>query len=196
MTEKAFEKCIRLMCRGRQEGLKEIYEAYLPYIFSIISGLVKNREDAEDLTSEFFIRLWNTAEKYKPGNGHKTYLATIARNMAIDFLRKRKREIPTDLSGGSEADENLAYRNQDDTAGIGSPYAAEYDEGFEDGLIISLTLQEALETLSGPEREIINLKIMGDLTFKEISEILNMPMGTVTWRYREAINKLRRYGYE
>ena len=196
MNEKAFEKCIKMMCQGKQEGLKRIYEAYLPYIFSIISGILSNREDAEDVTSEFFIRLWNTAEKYRPGNGHKAYLATIARNMAIDFLRKRKREIATDLSGGNEEENNAVYQGRDDAAKAGAPPGGEYDEGFEDDLVESLTLQEALKTLNSSEREIINLKIMGDLTFKEIAEILDTPMGTVTWRYREAIKKLRRYGYE
>lgn len=196
MTEKAFEKCIKRMCEGRQEGLKTIYEEYLPYVFSIVSGILQSREDAEDVTSEFFIRLWNTAEKYRPGNGHKTYLATIARNMAIDFLRKRKREIPSDLSGGSEEEDNALYQNRDAKREEPGTSGGGYDEGFEDSLVESLTLKEALETLSAEQREVINLKIMGDLTFKEIAEILGTPMGTVTWRYREAINKLRRYGYD
>ena len=42
----------------------------------------------------------------------------------------------------------------------------------------------------------INMKILGEMTFKEIAEVLNIPMGTVTWRYQNAIKKLRRCGYE
>ena len=46
------------------------------------------------------------------------------------------------------------------------------------------------------EREMVNMKVLGDMTFREIAETLQMPMGTVTWKYQNAIGKLRRCGYE
>jgi len=195
VTEREFDKCIKRILKGDREGLRMIYEAYLSYIFSIVMNVVKNREDAEDVTSEFFIRLWNTAEKYRPGSGHKAYIGTIARNMSIDFMRKRGREIPMTLSGGSEEEENAVYQENAELAQTQDRYGGS-NEGFEEGLVESLTLQEALKTLSDSEREIINLKFAGDLTFSEISKVLKVPMGTVTWRYREAIKKLRRYGFD
>lgn len=190
MDDKAFEKCIKQMCAGKQEGLKKIYDAYLPYIYAVIMGILGNKEDAEDVTSEFFIRLWNTAESYRPGNGHKTYLTTIARNMAIDFWRKRKRELPRDLSGGSEEEDIAAYRAAGDIP------EEPADQGFADSLVESIDLKEAVSTLSEAEQEIIRYKFGADMTFAEIAEVMKTPMGTVTWRYREAIKKLRRYGYE
>lgn len=191
MTEREFDQCVKRIQKGDREGLRAVYEAYLPYIFPIVLNIVGNREDAEDITSEFFIRFWNTAEKYRPGTGHKAYLAAIARNMSIDFCRRRKREIPAALSGGSEEEENAAYQENAER-----PQPDDRYEGFEDKLVDSLTLKEALKTLSGTEREILHLKFAGDLTFKEISSVLKVPMGTVTWRYREAISKLRRYGFD
>lgn len=191
MTEERFEYCIRQIVKGGRNGLKEIYEAYLAYIFSIVSGIVKRREDAEDVTSEFFIRIWNTAEQYRPGHGHKAYLAAIARNMSIDFLRKSGREIPADFS----AEEDCREDNTD-MAGREAAKAAHQSPGFEDGLVESLDLKKALDTLNDREREVVNLKIMGDLTFREIAEILKTPIGTVTWRYRVAVEKMRRLGYE
>ena len=190
MNDHVFDKCIKLMCAGKQEGLKKVYDAYLPYIYSVVFGILQNKEDAEDVTSEFFIRLWNTAENYRSGTGHKTYLTTIARNMAIDYWRKRKRELPRDLSGGSEEDENSVYRIQE-----ALPDEAA-DQGFEDKLVESVTLKEALSALSPAEQEIIRYKFGADMTFAEIAEVMKTPMGTVTWRDREAIKKLRRYGYE
>ena len=50
--------------------------------------------------------------------------------------------------------------------------------------------------LNDNEREVIQLKIVADMTFKEIAQLLNTPMGTITWRYQNAIKKLRRCGYE
>lgn len=289
VTEQLFEECINRICSGDQSGLKEIYEAYLPYIFGIVHSMLRRREDAEDVTSAFFIRLWETAEKYRPGHGHRGYLAAIARNMTIDFIRKNRREIPMDLSGTSEIEENALYHSGEGFSRGGDPYAENtqytamrsggdaaygaaagyaenetqgvygdaaygaaagsgeeaslgitgetvyaaaaentaagadgevpktgaekkprtgrnmlngppgesgYSPGFEDRVVENMTLREALATLKPEEREIIHLKIAGGLTFQEISELLGSPMGTVTWRYREAIKKLRRYGYE
>ena len=56
-----------------------------------------------------------------------------------------------------------------------------------------LSFDEALAMLKPPQPEIVNMKLMGQLSFKEIAETLKLPMGTVTWHYREAVKKLRRY---
>ena len=97
MNEHQFEEAVARMVRGDKSGLKEIYENYIGYIYRIIYDVLQNKENAEDVTSEFFIRLWDKAEQFKPGSGHKGYLATMARNMAIDFLRKHRREELTAL---------------------------------------------------------------------------------------------------
>ena len=97
MTEHQFEQAIGRMVRGDKTGLKEIYENYLGYIYRIIYEILRSKENAEDVTSDFFIRLWDKAGQFKPGTGHKGYLAAMARNMAIDFLRKHKREELTDM---------------------------------------------------------------------------------------------------
>lgn len=67
MTEQQFEKAVRLMVNGDKAGLREIYENYLGYIYRIVYEILQSKENAEDVTSEFFIRLWNKAEQYKPG---------------------------------------------------------------------------------------------------------------------------------
>ena len=92
MNEQQFEHAVSRMVQGDKTGLREIYEAYLGYIYRIVYEILQNKENAEDVTSEFFIRLWDKAEQFKPGTGHKGYLATMARNMAIDYLRKYRRE--------------------------------------------------------------------------------------------------------
>lgn len=193
MSEEKFAECMERMQNGDKSALKEVYEAYLPYLYSIIMSVLQNKENAEDVTSEFFIKLWKQAAHFKPGGGHKGYLATIARNMAIDFLRKNKREV---LMGEME-------ENGEDTENRGNIVAMsqrvmeeENTHSVETEVISDLSLKEALEKLKPREREIINLKIMGEFTFKEIAEILQLPMGTVTWNYQEGIKKLRRCGYE
>ena len=96
MNNREFDRCMRRIQKGDKTGLKEIYEAYISYIYAVIRGIVKNKENAEDLTAEFFIKLWNMADQYKVGSGHKTWMTVIARNMAIDFMRKAGREQLTE----------------------------------------------------------------------------------------------------
>ncbi|MCR4789173.1 MAG: sigma-70 family RNA polymerase sigma factor [Lachnospiraceae bacterium] len=165
-----------------KSGLREIYDAYLDYIYRIVLGVVGRKEDAEDVTSEFFIKLWQNADKYKPGSGHKGYMATIARNMAIDFLRKNRHEVLETINeeDGEETSFESTLRSDDDT---------------ENTVIEEISLKEALDRLTPKQRQIVDLKILSEMTFQEISDSLGVPLGTVTWHYREAINKLRRCGY-
>ena len=188
VTEERFAECMRAIADGDRDALKEIYEEYLPYLYTIVLGVVQQRETAEDVTSDVFIRIWNSAAKFQPGSGHKGWLATIARNMAIDELRKHKREV---LMGGGGGDE------ENDSGGIEDFSEQETpSEGVEDEVVEQLSIMEALDRLKPEEREIVDMKVLSEMTFKEISEILQIPMGTVTWRYQAAIKKLRRYGYE
>lgn len=217
MTEQEFEQAVVRIRSGDKDGLKEIYLAYVRFIYAVIYEILQNKENTEDMTSEFFIKLWDMAERYEPGRGHRGYLATIARNMAIDFLRKRRREVLSadldlggfgggggafDTSGGGsvEADGGIAGGNAHSRAGGSNPgrmYQRETSANpVEDEVIGNIALKEALAFLKDGERQIINMKILGDMTFQEISDTLQMPMGTVTWKYRNAIGKLRRCGYE
>lgn len=177
MTEAKFEQCIRQMNEGDKEGLREVYEEYISYIYGIVFQMIGNKENAEDITSEFFIKLWEKSASYKPGSGHRGWMATIARNMTIDFIRKYKREELTDTF--------------EDTA---EGYSR--TSSVEDQVVNQSLIKDALETLSEKEREVIHMKVMGDMTLKEIAAVLEVPMGTVAWRYREAVNKLRRCGFE
>lgn len=212
MTETEFEQCINRICHGDRQGLKDIYEAYLPYLYRTVYGIVLNREDAEDITGDFFVKLWSLAPKYRPGGGHKGYLATIARNMAVDYLRKHRREIPVEdperrsnairtchPSSSSESAETEGYGD----ASGGSPrrFRAGTPETKptrtpEEQVVADITLREALDSLKPDEKRIISMKVLGEMTFAEISQLLEIPMGTVTWKYQEGIKRLRRYGYE
>ncbi|MGN0682550.1 MAG: RNA polymerase sigma factor, partial [Oscillospiraceae bacterium] len=136
MTDSRFEICIQLIRKGEREGLREIYEEYFKLIFSVMQSVVQNREEAEDLTSEFFIKLWDKlADAYKSGNGHKAWLAAAARNMAKDRRRRNSRTETT-------------LDSQEETCGIPEPKSGENLEG---AVIGSITVSEALAVLSEPE---------------------------------------------
>lgn len=177
MEEKQFHACMKRIKAGEQSALREIYEAYIGYIYSVVFQVVRNKEDAEDVTSDFFIKLWKLADTYQSRKGHRAWLAAIARNMAIDLLRKKKHEMYAE----DFTDSVLENASTDDV---------------EEEVLSDMSLKEALDMLKPSEREIVNMKILGELTFQEIAEVLKQPMGTVTWRYQNAMKKLRRCGYE
>lgn len=181
MNEEQFNECIRQILGKDKTGLHMIYDVYLKYIYQIVFGIVGRKEDAEDITAEFFIKLWQTADKYKPGSGHKGYMATIARNMSIDFLRKNRREVLEIDDAGED--------------GISMQETVAASDDVENEVIEDVSLNEALDRLKPMQKKIVDMKILSEMTFQEISDTLNMPMGTVTWHYREAIKSLRRCGY-
>ncbi|MCH5249957.1 MAG: sigma-70 family RNA polymerase sigma factor [Lachnospiraceae bacterium] len=183
MTDQAFESAMFRIRQGDKQALQEIYEAYIGLIYAIILDVLRNKESAEDVTSDFFIKLWDKADYYKSGGGHKAWMSAIARNMAIDYLRKYRKEEATELLDDIESEEF-------------SGKTVEHDSPVEREVIADVSIKEALSGLKEKERQIINMKILGEMTFQEIAEVLNIPLGTVTWRYRNAVNKLRRYGYE
>ncbi len=183
MTNEEFQYAIRLLLNGNKDGLRLIYEKYIKLIYAIIYNTVGQKEDAEDITSEFFIKLVRVAPSYIIGSPHKAWLTTIAKNMAIDHIRKRSHEVTvlTDDEVGSDTDIIEREINKKSSFSL------------EDGAVIKHDMAVAMATLSPKEREIINLKLTGDLKFKEIAEYLNSPIGTVTWQYNQAIKKIRRF---
>lgn len=173
LTDERFTQCIGMILSGDKNGLREIYDEYGRLIYKQLQSIVKSPQDAEDLTSDFFLKLWENAAQYRSGTGHKRYINVMARNLAIDFLRKRKHE---------------SYTLDDETF-----RPEQSDEGdAAEKMLGDITYEQALDSLSNEEKEIINLKLGFDMTFQSISETLGRPLGTVTWKYRQAIEKLRK----
>lgn len=170
MTDEQFESCMLRMANGDRQALREIYDAYLNLIFAVIYNTIRQREEAEDLTSEFFIKLYGLAASYRSGNGHRKWLTVIARNMTIDRIRRLDREIVAD--------------ELPEPGGDG--------EDFSERVADRETLKSMINELTPAEKEVLDMKCGGELTFKEISEILEKPMGTVSWLYNSAIKKLRK----
>lgn len=170
MTDKEFDGLMSAMTGGSRDALRQIYEEYVKLVYSVIYDTIKSREEAEDITSEFFIKLFGIAGKYKQGNGHKKWIVTIARNMAIDRIRKLDREVVVE-----ELPENSST-----------------ESGLEEQVTLRVTMKQAMEGLKPEERQVLDLKAVGGFTFKDIAELLDKPQGTVSWLYNNAIKKLRR----
>lgn len=184
MTDEAFQLAISALAQGDKGALRQIYEAYVKFIYAIVYDIVKQREEAEDITSEFFIKLVRVAGGFRMGSPHRAWLAQIARNLAIDTLRKHGREV-LEYPSGEDADG--AANSMMESVGVDI-----HARSVEDSAVLSEDMRQAMATLKPKEKEVIDMKLLGQLTFKEIAEITNQPMGTVTWLYNQGITKLRR----
>lgn len=167
MSELEFQRCLKEIDIGQKEALKKIYDYYGHAVYSYALSIVKCTSLAEDICQEVFIKIWDNSNKYRRLGNPKGWIMTITRNTAIDYLRKYKRE---DIIG---------------------EFHIAVDRDMSDEINQKIYITEALAQLKDEEREVVILHAISDLTFKCIGEILNKPLGTVTWRYREAIKKLR-----
>lgn len=185
MTEAEFQTAIDMLLHGDKEGLRHIYEAYVRFIYGIVYDNLKNRTDAEDITSEFFIKLIRIADTYKKGSSHRAWMAVIAKNMCIDLLRRKGHEVYESCDTG-EQDTGLNIMDSGQNEQV-------WNSHVENAAILTRDMNQALAGLEAQEREIIDMKLTGQLKFREIAHILGQPIGTVTWIYNQGIKKIRRY---
>jgi len=166
---------------GDESTFSEITGLYLKLIYNFLYRLVGDRDAAEDLTQETFVKAWKNLHKFDQKKNLKTWLFTIAKNTAFDWLKKKK-EIPfstfTDEEGGNwlenVADENILP-----------------DEILERKNIAE-ELEKILSKLPPHYRVILLLHYKEDFSLHEISEILGEHYNTIKSRHRRGLGKLKR----
>ncbi|MED3688213.1 RNA polymerase sigma factor SigW [Peribacillus butanolivorans] len=178
---------INQVLKGDHNAFGEIVELYKDKVFQICFRMLGNRQEAEDLAQEAFVRAFVNIRSFNIQMKFSTWLYRIATNLCIDRLRKKKPDyyLEAEVSGT----EGLNMYSQ-----IASDMAKPEDE------VESLELQETIqvEIMKLPEkyRSVIVLKYIEELSLKEISEILDLPVGTVKTRIhrgREALRKQLRH---
>lgn len=186
--EALIKKRISQVLKGDQNAFGEIVELYKDKVFQICFRMLGNRHEAEDLAQEAFVRAFINIHSFNIQKKFSTWLYRIATNLCIDRLRKKKPDYHLDAEVAGT--EGLTMYSQ---------IAA--DMMMPDEELESLELQEYIQAslLKLPEkyRSVIVLKYIEELSLKEISGILDLPVGTVKTRIhrgREALRKqLRHY---
>lgn len=178
MTESSFAKNAALITQGDMQGLRAIYEEYGKMIYSSVLRICRDPHTAEDVTSEFFLKLKTAASVYREGLGHKKWLLISARNLTFDILRRQRREIPSSVTGGDEESHPLSDIPDRTDA--------------EEEVTSNVTAEQLLRNLSEEQRNVVHLKVYCGLTFVEIADVLHIPAGTAAWRYSQGIKKLRK----
>lgn len=178
-TEAPDEELMEGVQRGDGRAIAALYDRYGGLVFSLGLRMLGDREGAEELVQEVFLRAWRQAASYQPSLGRlSTWLLGIARNLAVDELRRRGAR-PQRADGDSDLQLAQIATPDDDPAERLST-SAQRDE-----------IREALESLPPAQRQVMDLAYYGGLTQSEIAATLGDPLGTVKTRMRLATQKLR-----
>jgi RNA polymerase sigma-70 factor, ECF subfamily len=181
------KKRIKQVIKGDQDAFAEIVEIYSNSIYQLGYRMLGNRHEAEDIAQEAFIRAYVNIKSFNQDLKFSTWLFRIATNLCIDRIRKKKPDyyLDAEVSG---------------TDGLTMYSQLSSKDPLPEKELESLELQESVqkEILKLPEkyRSVIVLKYIEELSLNEISEILDLPLGTVKTRIhrgREALRQQLRY---
>ena len=181
MDERPLAAIIAQAQRGDAAALEALVDRYGHRLFGFFYRLAGHRNDAEDLTQEVFVRVVRMVAAYKDDGRFEAWLFRIAANLARDRIRRSRRMPPRLLTDSDDSAEDPLL----DVAHDASP--AEPLERAED----VDRLNAALEQLPDAEREIIMLRHFSQLSFKEIADMLGLPLGTALARSHRGLLRLR-----
>ncbi len=170
------------LCRKKDEqAFRVLMNKYLQSIFNFSRQYTKTTEDAEDITQDTFLKVWKYINLFTKGRLFRPWLYTIARNTALDFIKKKKAISFTDLA---DADSDTSFA---DTLSDDEPLP---DELFAIANLVD-KLEIVMDDIHPEHRAILIMHYREDMTFNEISTIIKKPMNTVKSWHRRALLKLR-----
>ena len=153
---------------GDMSALEELYNAMygeiLGYLCSMLGG---DRQNAEDLAQDTFVRVYKYAPRFAASGQGRAWVYRIAGRLALNHFGRNH-----------NADAELDERIPD-------------SRNVEDRAVNSAAVAQALAAISPEERQVVSLHAVSGLTLREIAGLLGQPLGTVKWRHAEAIRKLR-----
>ncbi|HEY7637420.1 MAG TPA: sigma-70 family RNA polymerase sigma factor [Gemmatimonadales bacterium] len=171
---------------GREAAYRELIRRYERPVFALLFRMVRDRELAEDLAQETFIKALNAIESYRPEFKFSSWIFKIANNAAIDHLRRRELDtLSLDGSPHAETPEQMQATALQIGARQESPLdAVEAKE-------LGGAIEQAIAQLRPEYRSCILLRHVEGRAYEEIADILNLPLGTVKTYIHRARNELR-----
>ncbi len=166
---------------GEEAAFSELLKKYLKPIYNFIFRFVYDRDIAEDLTQETFLKIWKNLRKFDTDRNFRTWIYTIAKNTTFDWLKKKK-ELP--FSRFEDEEGNNALENISDSAILPDEILERKDVAEE--------LEKILQKIQPYCRAILLLHYKKDFTLHEIAEILEEPYNTVKSQHIRALNRLKK----
>jgi len=180
------QEVVAAAAAGEEAAYRELVHRYERPVFSLIYRMVRNRELAEDLSQETFIKVLNALASYRPEYKFSSWVFKIANNAAIDHLRRRELDTLS-LEGSPHAD--TAEKIEATALQIGEKAESALDAVANKEL--GGEIEQAIARLRPEYRTCILLRHVEGRPYEEIAEILNLPLGTVKTYIHRARNELR-----
>lgn len=167
---------------GSKSALKKLYDRFNKILFGMVYKILRDREETEDLLQEIFVKIWNRADQYDSTRGTVySFIATMARNRAIDRTRSRafkNRSKDDYVINDDEYSFNLSTENPNPEENIEITERA-------------VEVRKALAKLNEKERQVLYVSYFHGMSQSEIAEKIDIPLGTVKYRMRQGMIKLR-----
>lgn len=171
---------MQLLAEGHPEAMDLLYDRYHRPVFSFALRMMGDRDQAEEVLQEVYLRAWRRASRFTDARGSLiSWLLSITHNMAIDEIRKQQRR-PQKQQAEDQTELMISLRDD----GISMDTHAILTERRE-------SVRRAMEQLPQPQREVLELAYFNGLTQREISDLLDTPLGTIKTRMRLALRKLQ-----
>lgn len=168
IDEEELNKIFIEIKKGNNTAFEKLYNKYNKLVEGVAFSILKNRQDAEDITQSVFTKIYEIDKNKLPSTKEASWLYTTTKNETLTFLRKRNNNLTLD---------NI-YDIEDTNNEINK-------------IINKDSYNRLIGKLNNKEKEIISLKILANLSFDEISKVLNEPTGTIKWRYYKSINSIK-----
>ena len=180
------QEVVRHAVAGREAAYRELIRRYQRPVFSLVYLMVRDRELAEDLTQETFVKVLNAIDSYRPEYRFSSWIFKIANNASIDHLRRRGLDTLS-LDGSPHAE--TAEAIEATTLQLGDTAESPLEEVANREL--GDQIEAAINTLRPEYRSCIILRHIEGRPYEEIAEILELPLGTVKTYIHRARNELR-----
>ena len=162
--------------RWREDALAEVYRRHGGAAFALARRLLYDRQLAEEVLQEVFLRLWNTPERFDPERGSlRAYLLAQTHGRAVDLLRS----------------ETARRRREEREARESTVFGDDIEREVID-LTVSEKVKEVVAGLPTDERQAIELAYFGGHTYRQVAVMLEAPEGTVKSRIRSGLRRLRK----
>lgn len=168
---------IRRCRQGDERAYRELIRRYERPVYSVLMRVVRRSEDAEDLTQETFVRMFRALDRYDLERPFSAWLFTIASRLGIDHLRRRR--VPTVSMSQSEPGSTEEHQMDVPDEGPGPEEVAVHHEE-------EARSRDLVDSLPPHYRIVVVLRHQQDLSYEEIAEALQLPLGTVKARIHRA----------
>ena len=186
MTEKTTplsdERLVELSLDGDEEAFGILVRRYQRRLAAFLSQLVGDMELARELSQEAFVRAWSALERFDPKYRFSTWLFRIAHNLGIDQLRRRRLQTMPLYRTDSEGDEVEVVVTDLDKDPL----------GHLENRVLASELRQVIDGLRPEYRELVLLRHFAGLSYQEIADFMEMPLGTVKNKLFRAHSVLRK----